>query len=108
MRTCVLVKSFVKDSAFIGLRFRLAGLILVALLPDVAEIVNGIKFALEDNIALSIEVSSGSCILSLHVSINTASLCVRPHFWSSQKDNNRVSTNAAFKVACDQDHRGHN
>lgn len=38
------------------------GLILVALLPDVAEIVNGIKFALEDNIALSIEVGSSIAV----------------------------------------------
>ena len=33
-----------------------------ALLPDVAEIVNGIKFALEDNIALSIEIGSSIAV----------------------------------------------
>ena len=32
------------------------GLLVIALLPDAAEIVNGIQFARQNNIALSIEV----------------------------------------------------
>lgn len=38
------------------------GLLVVAMLPDVAEIVNGIQFARQNNIALSIEVGSSLAV----------------------------------------------
>eukprot|EP00039_Didymoeca_costata_P025075 m.12250 g.12250 ORF g.12250 m.12250 type:complete len:737 (-) comp4622_c0_seq2:734-2944(-) len=38
------------------------GLVLVALLPDAAEIINGVGFALQNNIALSIEIGSSIAV----------------------------------------------
>ena len=53
------VEVLVRDSAISETAI---GLVLVSLLPDAAEIVNGIKFALEDNIALSIEIGSSIAV----------------------------------------------
>jgi len=46
----------------VGVSEEAMGLIVVALLPDVAEIINGIQFARQNNIALSIEVGSSLAV----------------------------------------------
>lgn len=46
----------------VGVSEEAMGLIVVALLPDVAEIINGIQFARQNNIALSIEVGTSLAV----------------------------------------------
>eukprot|EP00041_Stephanoeca_diplocostata_P027848 m.774968 g.774968 ORF g.774968 m.774968 type:complete len:922 (+) comp23258_c1_seq5:475-3240(+) len=46
----------------VGVGEETMGLLVVAMLPDVAEIVNGIQFARQNNIALSIEVGSSLAV----------------------------------------------
>lgn len=48
--------------AKVGVSEEAMGLIVVALLPDVAEIINGMQFALQNNIALSIEVGTSLAV----------------------------------------------
>eukprot|EP00040_Diaphanoeca_grandis_P040161 m.261439 g.261439 ORF g.261439 m.261439 type:complete len:809 (+) comp42159_c0_seq1:124-2550(+) len=45
-----------------GISEEAMGLVVIALLPDVAEIVNGIQFARQNNIALSIEIGSSIAV----------------------------------------------
>lgn len=46
----------------IGLKESFVGVTVVAIVPSTAELVNSIKFAMEDNIALSMEVGSAYAV----------------------------------------------
>jgi Ca2+:H+ antiporter len=67
------------------------GLVLVALLPDVAEIVNGVQFALQNNIALSIEIGSSIavqvCLLQVPLLV-----CISELFLAQDNDATRHFT----------------
>ena len=53
------VEPFIKKY---GIKEEAIGLIMLSLLPDTAEIANGIKFSLGNNIALSIEIGSSKAV----------------------------------------------
>ena len=57
------------------------GATVVALVPDIAEIVNGIQFALQNNVALSIEIGSSIavqvCLLQMPVLVFVSELFIR-------------------------------
>lgn len=55
-----LCKDIVSDDGIITKEF--LGVTVIALVPDMAEIVNGVGFALQNNIALSIEVGSSIAV----------------------------------------------
>lgn len=54
----LLVKNLEEVIDAAGLSQVFVGATVIAVVPDIAEIVNGIQFALQNNISLSIEVES--------------------------------------------------
>eukprot|EP00912_Choanoflagellata_sp_UC4_P001038 UC4_evm6s639 len=70
------------------------GLTVVALVPDMAEIVNGIQFALQNNISLSIEIGNSIAVQVCMIQIPCIVLysdCIAPLFRSEDKIDSRFT-----------------